>query len=207
MKEKLHRKKKHTAGKVIVVIVCALFAFLFIMPTVLTITNSFMEQSEINSNYGKIFQNFTGGSKTYISDKVTLKFIPDKVSLSQYITALIKSPDYLFKFWNSVILVVPIVIFQVATAALAAYGFTRWRGENHLHAEQIPQLYVLLLCHTDAYALSGDIGSELLGKRLVRNTQYPLGDNLPRNVRPVLGIFAYQIHAANTRFSYRSGEA
>ena len=129
MKEKLHRKKKHTAGKVIVVIVCALFAFLFIMPTVLTITNSFMEQSEINSNYGKIFQNFTGGSKTYISDKVTLKFIPDKVSLSQYITALIKSPDYLFKFWNSVILVVPIVIFQVATAALAAYGFTRWRSK------------------------------------------------------------------------------
>ena len=99
------------------------------MPTVLTITNSFMEQSEINSNYGKIFQNFTGGSKTYISDKVTLKFIPDKVSLSQYITALIKSPDYLFKFWNSVILVVPIVIFQVATAALAAYGFTRWRSK------------------------------------------------------------------------------
>ena len=129
MKEKLHKKKKHLAGKIITVIVCALFAFLFIMPTVLTITNSFMEQSEISSNYGKIFQNFSGGSKTYISDKVTLKFIPDKVTLSQYITALIKSPDYLFKFWNSVILVVPIVIFQVATAALAAYGFTRWRGK------------------------------------------------------------------------------
>ena len=130
MKEKLHKKKKHLAGKIITVIVCALFAFLFIMPTVLTITNSFMEQSEISSNYGKIFQNFSGGSKTYISDKVTLKFIPDKVTLSQYITALIKSPDYLFKFWNSVILVVPIVIFQVATAALAAYGFTRWRGKS-----------------------------------------------------------------------------
>ena len=47
----------------------------------------------------------------------------------RYITALFKSPDYLLKFWNSMILVVPIVILQVAVAAVAAYGFTRWRGK------------------------------------------------------------------------------
>lgn len=122
-------KKKKYFGKGAMFLVCAVFALLFIMPTVLTITNSFMEQSEINANYGMIFSNFTSDSKTYISDSVNLKFIPDEVSLSQYITALIKSPDYLFKFWNSVILVVPIVILQVGTAALASYGFTRWRGK------------------------------------------------------------------------------
>lgn len=122
-------KKKKYFGKGAMFLVCAVFALLFIMPTVLTITNSFMEQSEINANYGMIFSNFTSDSKTYISDSVNLKFIPDEVSISQYITALIKSPDYLFKFWNSVILVVPIVILQVGTAALASYGFTRWRGK------------------------------------------------------------------------------
>ncbi|MBQ3236488.1 MAG: carbohydrate ABC transporter permease [Oscillospiraceae bacterium] len=122
-------KKKKYFGRGAMFIISAVFAFLFLMPTVLTITNSFMEQSEINANYGMIFSNITSDNKTYISDSVTLKFIPDKVSLSQYITALIKSPDYLFKFWNSVILVVPIVVLQVATAALAAYGFTRWRGK------------------------------------------------------------------------------
>lgn len=122
-------KKKKYFGKGAMFLVCAVFALLFIMPTVLTITNSFMEQSEINANYGMIFSNFTSDSKTFISDSVNLKFIPDEVSLSQYITALIKSPDYLFKFWNSVILVVPIVILQVGTAALASYGFTRWRGK------------------------------------------------------------------------------
>ena len=121
-------KKKRYFGRAAMFVISAVFAFLFLMPTVLTITNSFMEQSEINANYGMIFSNITG-DRGYISDKVTLIFIPDKVSLSQYITALIKSPDYLLKFWNSVILVVPIVLLQVGTAALASYGFTRWRGK------------------------------------------------------------------------------
>ena len=50
------------------------------------------------------------------------------MTLSQYVTGLILSPDYLLKFWNSVILVVPIVLLQVAVASAAAYSFTRWRG-------------------------------------------------------------------------------
>ena len=51
------------------------------------------------------------------------------VSFSQYITVLFKSPDYLLKFWNSVILVGPIVLFQLAVASLAAYGFARYTGK------------------------------------------------------------------------------
>ena len=58
-----------------------------------------------------------------------MKFIPDKVSFSQYITVLFRSPDYLLKFWNSVILVVPIVILQLIIASIAAYGFTRCGGK------------------------------------------------------------------------------
>ncbi len=119
------RKKKRTFGRVGMFILCAVFALMFLMPTVLTITNSFMSESEIKSNYGMIFSTTSGG---YVSETVNLKFIPDKVTLSQYVTGLIKSPDYLIKFWNSLILVVPIVIFQVAVAAVAAYSFTRWRG-------------------------------------------------------------------------------
>lgn len=109
-------------------VLAAVFAFLFLMPTVLTITNSFMTQSEITANYGQVFQNATDG-KSYIKDKINLKFIPDKVSFTQYFTVLLKSPDFLYKFWNSVILVAPIVLAQLAVASVAAYGFTRWRGK------------------------------------------------------------------------------
>ena len=116
------RRKKRYFSRGMLTVLAAVFAFLFLMPTVLTITNSFMTQSEITANYGQVFQNATDG-KSYIKDKINLKFIPDKVSFTQYFTVLLKSPDFLYKFWNSVILVAPIVLAQLA------YGFTRWRGK------------------------------------------------------------------------------
>ncbi len=109
-------------------IVAASFAILFLTPIILTITNSFMSASEISANYGSVFATNSSGGKVYISEKVNLKFIPDMVSFSQYITVLFKSPEYLLKFWNSVILVGPIVIFQLTVASLASYGFARYRG-------------------------------------------------------------------------------
>ena len=122
------RRKKRYFSRGALTLLAAIFAFMFLMPTVLTITNSFMTQSEITANYGQVFQNATDG-KSYIKDKINLKFIPDKVSFTQYFTVLLKSPDFLYKFWNSVILVAPIVLAQLAVASVAAYGFTRWRGK------------------------------------------------------------------------------
>ena len=115
-------------GRAALTVLAAIFAIAFLLPTLLTITNSFMTQSEINANYGVVFSSgAAAGSKTYMSETVNLKYIPDKVSFTQYITALFKSPDYLLKFWNSVILVIPIVLFQLLIASLAAYSFTRYR--------------------------------------------------------------------------------
>ena len=108
--------------------IAACFAILFLLPIILTITNSFMSATELSANYGPVFATTSTGGKVYISEKVNLKFIPDMVSFSQYITVLFKSPDYLLKFWNSVILVVPIVVFQLLVASLASYGFARYRG-------------------------------------------------------------------------------
>lgn len=123
-------KKKRYFGRFALTVLAAGFALAFLLPTVLTISNSFMTQSEISANYGKVFSNVSGSDgKTYIAETVNLKFIPDKVSLSQYINVLIRSPDYLLKFWNSVILVVPIVLLQLAVASVTAFGFTRWRGK------------------------------------------------------------------------------
>lgn len=122
------RKKKRYFSRATCFILCAVFALLFLLPTVLTITNSFMTQSEITASYGQVFENANDG-KSYISKTINLKFIPDKVSFTQYFTVLLKSPDYLLKFWNSVILTAPIVFAQLMVASIAAYGFTRWRGK------------------------------------------------------------------------------
>lgn len=123
------RKKKEFIQILIITVVAAFFAIIFLTPIVLTITNSFMSQTEISANYGAVFARSEKGGKVFISEIVNLKFIPDMVSFSQYITVLFKSPEYLLKFWNSVILVVPIVVFQLIVALLAAYGFTRAKGK------------------------------------------------------------------------------
>jgi len=119
------RGKKRRVIRIVLTVFSVVFAVGFLLPTVLTVTNSFMSQTEISASYGAVFG---GDSESYISDTVHLKLIPDLVSLSQYITVLFRSPEYLLKFWNSVILVVPIVVFQAGVAAFAAYSFSRYRG-------------------------------------------------------------------------------
>ena len=139
------RKVKNFWAKVriaLATLIAAFFAILFLMPIILTITNSFMSATEISANYGSVFATSSTGGKVFISEKVNLKFIPDMVSFSQYITVLLKSPEYLLKFWNSVVLVGPIVVFQLLVAALASYGFARYRGRLR---EIIFFLYIILM--------------------------------------------------------------
>ena len=142
------KKKKPSPQKilrqillVLMTIFAAVAAVIFLLPTVLTITNSFMSQTEINANYGVVFNSVTD-SKNFISKTVNLKFIPDIVSFSQYFSVLFKTPDYLLKFWNSAILTVPIVIFQTVVALFASYGFSRLTGKLK---EIIFFVYIILM--------------------------------------------------------------
>lgn len=138
-------RKKHsfrrTLAAWLAAIILLIFAFVFLAPTILTITGSFFTQSELSSNYGMIFEGAGSGS-SYISEKTTLKFIPDKVSFKQYATVLFLSPEYLFKFWNSVKYTVPIMAFQTIVACLAAYGLTRYRSKGR---EVILFVYIILM--------------------------------------------------------------
>lgn len=121
-------KFRRIAGTVLITLCVWVAAVLFILPTLLTVTNSFMSEKEIQANYGAMIESASQDKKTYISEELNLKFIPDRVSFQQYASVLFKSPDYLMKFWNSVILVVPITVFQILLAAVTAYGFSRYRG-------------------------------------------------------------------------------
>ena len=130
VKRAANRRKAVKISKLTVATLIAIFfAVLFLTPIFLTITNSFMSASEISANYGSVFATNSSGGKVYVAEKVNLKFIPDMVSFSQYITVLFKSPEYLLKFWNSVILVGPIVLFQLIVALMASYGFYRYTGK------------------------------------------------------------------------------
>ena len=125
-------KQKLTVRRVLFLIFAMLIlvtaAVIFLFPTVFTLTNSFMSTTEITANYGKVFSGLGAsgnGGRVFIGEQVNLQIIPNKVSFSQYKTVLLTSPDYLLKFWNSVIYVLPIVLFQLVVAAGAAYSFSR----------------------------------------------------------------------------------
>ena len=91
------RRHRHIFKKILLTAVAFIFAISFLLPTILTMANSFMSSAEINTNYGVIFNQYKetqyGERNTdYVAEKVNLKFIPDMVDLSQYSTVLLKSP-------------------------------------------------------------------------------------------------------------------
>ncbi|MGG1634442.1 carbohydrate ABC transporter permease [Paenibacillus sp. NRS-1760] len=97
-----------------------------LFPIVVTFSNSFMTEAEINYNYnliGKMVNIAAGEKDGYIN----LKLIPDWVSFGQYAEVLVHKPMFLHMFWNSVFLVVPIIVLQVIIASLAAYAFAKLR--------------------------------------------------------------------------------
>ena len=120
---------RKTAITALIFVFFAVVSLVFDMPTVLTFTNSLMSKGEIAANYGQIFSSVSGDAKVFVATETNLKLIPDRVTFDQYFNVLIKNPQYLIKFWNSVILTVPIVLGQILVALLAAYGFARFDGK------------------------------------------------------------------------------
>ena len=112
--------KKHRVINGCLSLALVILALLFLLPTILTVVNSFLSAAEIERSYGAVL-----GGDTYMKEQVILRLVPDIATGEQYHTFLLQSPEYLQKFWNSVLYTVPITILQVAVSALAAYGFCR----------------------------------------------------------------------------------
>ncbi|MCR8645956.1 carbohydrate ABC transporter permease [Paenibacillus sp. N1-5-1-14] len=113
----------------------SIMAAMLLFPLVITFTNSLMTEREIGINYGLIRQMSempTGGG--VVDQFVNLKLLPDFVSLKQYSKILVDNPVFLNMFWNSVIMVAPIIAGQTFIAALAAYAFSKlkFRGRDSL---------------------------------------------------------------------------
>jgi len=119
--------------KSILTFVMGVIALILISPIVITFTNSLMTELEIQINYGLIGQMnevIPGRDSSFAN----LKVIPDKVSFAQYGKVFIDNPKYLTMFWNSVFMVMPIIVGQTLVAALAAYAFSKlkFRGRDSM---------------------------------------------------------------------------
>lgn len=139
MSIRLNRKIRHRMRKTGLTVVLALLALVFIAPLALTVTNSFMSEPEIYMNYNMVGSGTAAGKEAAFAN---LKLIPDRVTLEQYYTVLVKRPQFLYMFWNSVVLVLPIVAGQLLVASMAAYVFAKIRFKGR---EKLFYLYIVVM--------------------------------------------------------------
>lgn len=101
-------------------------AAVVLMPLLTTLGASFMDADELLRHIRPV----TGGAYGYASTPL----IPSLPTLRQYVALLLDSPRFLKMFWNSIGIVLPIVLGQVAVGSLAAWGFAHYRfpGRNPL---------------------------------------------------------------------------
>lgn len=128
--------RKYVVGSVLVVV-----AILFLLPLVITLSNSFMSEMEIARNYTArpdIFDLADGIAERF---KV-FKLIPERATLKQYYEVLLKQPAFMMLLVNSLKLTVPVTLGSLVVSMLTAYGFTIW---NWKYKETLFQVYVLVM--------------------------------------------------------------
>ena len=115
-------------------IIFVIMVVIYMAPLIITFTNSFMSSREVESNYRTDSLN--------AGEYIEMDLVPERITLSQYISLLFDSPVYLHMFWNSVKLTAPIVMGQILVSAPAAYAFTvlRFRGKEFLYF-----LYIIVM--------------------------------------------------------------
>jgi len=125
----------------IIVVVLACIGLLFLLPLIVTFTNSFMAEAEIALNYTSTLTTFD------LMDGITEKFqqirlIPEQVGFWQYAEVLINQPSFLVLLTNSIKITLPVVLGSLMVSLLTAYGFTIWEWK---HKEIIFMVYIVVM--------------------------------------------------------------
>ncbi len=103
----------------------------FLFPMVYMLAGSFMPQSQVTS-----MLDFTD------EEYKSIELIPEKATGEQFYQVFFRRPEYLDKFWNSVIMTFPTVIGQSVVSALAAFAFAKL---NFPFRDKLFFVYIILL--------------------------------------------------------------
>jgi multiple sugar transport system permease protein len=133
---------------------------LFLLPLILTFTNSFMEEQEILTNYTSrltVFDILEDLGEKFIR----INLIPRKITAGQYAEVLVNRPSFLALLFNSLKITLPVTLGNLAVSLATAYGFTfcRWKYREALFAVYI----VVLLLPLQAVLVPNYIIAGLLG--------------------------------------------
>jgi len=111
--------KRIPASQPVTTAILVLLAVFALFPALFMFLNSFMGKQEVVQSYGAVFD----GS----GDAVQFHLIPREATLEGYAQVFLLSPEYLEKFWSSMLLAVSVVAGQTAVSCFAGYGFAKFR--------------------------------------------------------------------------------
>ncbi|KAB3532464.1 carbohydrate ABC transporter permease [Alkaliphilus serpentinus] len=108
--------------KPILYILIIVIAIIFILPIVYTVSNSFMDARQLETN--------------------KIEILPDRFSLNQYFDLAIFKGEYFYYFLNSVKLTTIIILGQILVGVFAAYAFAKMEFPGR---DFIFLLYILVI--------------------------------------------------------------
>lgn len=129
------KPKKLSLELIICYIPVLLFTVFTVFPVLFMFSGSFMSYYEVNYSYGMLFD-------TDSARFAVFKLIPMEFTLNQYYMALLESCEFLYRFWNSVVLTLPILIGTLIISALGGYGFAKF---NFPFKNKILFLYIIVM--------------------------------------------------------------
>lgn len=101
------------------VLAFAVLAAIVLFPVVYMAANCFMAPAEVTRYYQTIYSETGPGA--------VLHLIPDLFSLQSIYQVFLRRPDYLMKFWNSLLLAAAAVGGQVVVSCMGGFAFAKFR--------------------------------------------------------------------------------
>lgn len=92
---------------------------IIMLPLLMTLAGSLMHKTELMEYIAPVLSGGTGFASAPL--------FPAMPTLVQYASLLLDTPKFLTMFWNSVCLVVPVVLGQALVGTMAAWAFARYR--------------------------------------------------------------------------------
>lgn len=119
--------------KSLLTLLLLMLVVVIVFPIVVTVTHSFMSPNEIKIELSPILgpqsdeEDHSLDGLLSEGQYVRLHWVPFQVTLNAYYDILLGQPQFLFLFWNSMKLTIPIVAGQLVVSLLAGYAFSQLR--------------------------------------------------------------------------------
>jgi len=110
-------------------------ALIVLIPVCLLVSGSFMGVDEVYDKIGPVLIDGADWQAAWYA-------LPEYPTLRPYVELLLDSPAFFVMFWNSIKLVIPILLGQMLVAIPAAWGFAKFRFKGR---KALFMIYIVLM--------------------------------------------------------------